>query len=251
MNQMNMNNMNTMNMMNMNNPTMNMMNMNNMNNPTMNMMNMNNMNNMNMMNMNNMGMGAMDPTMFGQNCMNPGMMNNPMMMGGNMGMGFNNPMMGMGNPMMGMGNPMMGMGNPMMGNNMGMGMKPNLNMMTPQQREEYKKQQRYLGYLYGKKMAEEKRKAQQGQNAGKTETPVETKPQITPDSDVTIKFNKGGTITEVKVKGNSMIAELISEYYSKTNNQGPFKYKGRELKVEDCSTIIDNGMNNDDEITVG
>ena len=225
MNNMNMNNMNNMNMMNMN--TMNNMNMMNMNNPNMNMMNMN----MNMMNM------GMDPTMAGQNFMNPGMMNNPMMMGG-MGMGFNNSMMPMG-----MNNPMM------MGNNMQMNMGVNMNMMTPQQREEYKKQQRYMGYLMGKKMAEEKKRAQQG-NTAKVDTPVETKP-ITPETEVTIKFNKNGTITDIKAKGADMIAEILNEYAVKTNNKGPFKYKGRDLAPSDSSTLIENGMNDGDEITVG
>ena len=172
--------------------------------------------------------------------MNPGMMNNPMMMGG-MGMGFNNSMMPMG---MNMNNPMM------MGNNMQMNMGVNLNMMTPQQREEYKKKQRYLGYLMGKKMAEEKKRAQQG-NTPKVDTPVETKPDITPDTEVTIKFNKGGTITDIKAKGGDMIAVVLNDYAVKTNNKGPFKYKGKVLAATDCTTLIDNGIKDGDEITVG
>ena len=48
-----------------------------------------------------------------------------------------------------------------------------------------------------------------------------------------------------------MIAEIISDYYIKTNNQGPFKYKGKELKPDDSTCLNENGINDGDEITVG
>ena len=48
-----------------------------------------------------------------------------------------------------------------------------------------------------------------------------------------------------------MIAELINEYFTKTNNQGPFKYKGKDLLPTDCTSLSENGINDGDEITVG
>ena len=232
-------------MMNNNNNNMNNMNM-NMGNPGMGMnpmmMGGNGMGNMGMnpmmMGGNGMGNMGMNPMMGGMGGMgNMGM--NPMMMGGNgMNMGMNPMMMGMGN--MGMNPMMMGMGN--------MGM--NQNMMTPQQKEEWKKQQRYLGYLYGKKMAEEKKKQSQGAQTSQTKS-VESSQPVTDDTELTIKFNKGGNITEIKMKADSMIAELIAAYYEKTKNNGPFKYKGKPLKSDDCTSLLDNEMKNEDEITVG
>ena len=210
-------------------------------------MNFNNINN----NMNPMMMGGgmgMNPMMMGGNGMgmNPMMMGgmdmNQMMMGGGMGM---NPMM-MGGNGMGINPMMMGGGmNPMMGG--GMGMNPM--MMTPEQKEEWKKQQRYLGYLYGKKMAEQMKKNKAPQTP-KTTTTTSSAP-VTADTEITIKFKKGGDIEEIKMKADTMIAELINEYYSKTNNSGPFKYKGNTLKSDDSSTLLDNGMKDGDEIIVG
>ena len=110
-----------------------------------------------------------------------------------------------------------------------------------------KKQKRYMGYLMGKKMAEEKRKREQGNNP----TQVEETSQVTADTEITIKFNKNGTIKNIKMKAGEMIASLIGEYYEKTKNQGPFKYKGNTLSPEDCTTLLDAGMKNNDEITVG
>ena len=74
---------------------------------------------------------------------------------------------------------------------------------------------------------------------------------VTAETEIKIKFNKGGSITEIKLKAGSMIAELLIEYYEKTKDQGPFKYKGTILKPDDCHTLLDNGMQNGDEIIVG
>ena len=243
----------------MNNPMM----MNGMNQGMgMNPMMMNGMG-MNQMNQMNQGMGMNQMNQMnqgmGMNQMNQGMgmngMFNPNLMGGGMNQGMGgmgmNPMM---NPMMnGMGmNPMMNMGgmNPMMMNGMNMGMGMNngmMNNMTPQQIEEMKRQKRYMGYLMGKKMAEEKRKKEQGNNP----TQVEEASQVTADTEITIKFKKNGTTKDIKMKAGEMIATLIGEYYEKTNNQGPFKYKGNTLSPEDCTTLLDHGMKNNDEIIVG
>ena len=71
------------------------------------------------------------------------------------------------------------------------------------------------------------------------------------ETEITIKFNKRGSITEIKMKAGFMIAELLAEYYEKTKEQGQFKYKGTILKPDDCSSLLDNGMQNGDEIIVG
>ena len=202
---------------------------------------------MNNMNMNN-GMGGM------------GM--NPMMMGGNGmgGMGMNQ--MG-GNGMGGMGMNQMGMNqmgmNPMM-NQMGMnqmGMNPMMmgggmnmqNNMTPEQLKQWKQQLRYQGYLMGKKMAEERRKKAQG-SAPATTTNNDTA-QANATGELSIKFKKGGDTKVIKMQSDCMIAELLAEYSEKTKNQGPFKYNGKVLGIEDCSTLADNGMKSGDEIIVG
>ena len=222
MNPMMMNNMNNMGMMgNMNNMGM-MGNMNNMN-PMM----MNNMNNMNWMNMNNMG----------------GMGMNPLMMGGaGMNMGMNPMMGGMGNNM-----NMMGMGmNPMMGG-MGMNMKQN---MTPEQLKQWKQQQRYQGYLMGKLMAEQKKKNAQGSNPTASSSTTNTAPANETSGEISITFKKGGNTKTIKMNSSAMIAELLMDYYEKTNNQGTFKFKGAVLDPNDCTTLADKGMKNGDEIIV-
>ena len=175
--------------------------------------------------------------------MNPGMSGMGMTgMNPGMGMGMNPGMSGMG--MTGM-NP--GMMNPMA---LGGGFNPMAmqSQMTPAQLEELKKQRRYQGYLMGKKLAEEKKKAQ-GKSTETSSDNVST--PISPETEIKIKFNKSGSVEEVKMKAGSMIAELLSEYYEKTKHQGPFKYKGNTLKSDDCSTLLDIGMKNCDEITVG
>ena len=175
---------------------------------------------MNGMNMNGMGMNGMNPGMFGMGMgmagMNPGMgMMNPMVMGG----GFN-PGIGM--------NPMMGQG-------------MNMSQLTPEQK-------RYMGYLMGKEMALKKKKSL-GQNTETSSDNVST--PISPETEITIKFKKSGNTKEIKMKAGSMIAELLGEYYEKTQNQGPFKYKGNTLNPEDCTSLLDNGMKDGDEILVG
>ena len=226
----NMNNMNKMNMnnMNMNNMNMNNKNMNNMNNMNMNNMNNINMNNMNMNNMNNMGM--MNPMMMK---MNMGMMN-PMMMQMNM----MNPMMMQMN--MGMMNPMVNGGN--------------MNMMTKEQIEEWKRQQRYKGYLAGKFLAQMKKNKQMALNPkpqAQERAPEAISSSVANEAIIVIKFKKGGNTTKIKMKSGQMIAELLNKYSLKTNNTGPFKYKGEVLDINDCSSLTEKGMKNGDEIIVG
>ena len=188
--------------------------------------------------------------------MNPMMGMNPMnpMMG--MGMNPMNPMMGMGmNPMMGMMgmnplNPMMMGINPMMG----MGMSPMVmggGTMTKEQKEEYKKFLRYQGYLAGKRMAEEKKRREKGNNpTTNAEIPEVNNIPVNTNSEITIKFIKAGNTTKIKMKANCMIAELLNKYSVKTGNTGNFNYKGSNLDINDCSSLFEKGMKNGDQITV-
>ena len=186
-------------------------------------------------------------------------MNNQMMMNG-----MNNQMMmnGMNNQMMmnRMSNTMMRsyptmmyntmmMNNQMMMNRMYNTMMTGrqMNMMTKKQKELYKQQLRYHGYLTGKKMAEEKKRREGAKNPQTVTEDI----QNSIKGEFTIRFNKGGNITNIKMRTDCMLAELINAYYEKTNNQGPFIYKGRILNPEDSSSLIEAGMRNGDEIIVG
>ena len=242
--------------MGMNNMGMGMNNMNNMGMGMNNMgMGMNNMGMNNMNNMNNMGMGMNNMGM-GMNNMGMGMnnMNNMNQMGSNtMGpMGMNNMMNNMGmNNQMAM-NPMfmnsmgpMGMNN-MMGNMaMMQGMMPQM-QKTPMT-EEQKKQLRMQGYLMGKKMAEERRK----QNAAKNPNPTPAVQEGPATGELTIKFNKGGSVTTIKMDAESMVAELINEYFVKSKTKsGNFKFNNNTLSTTDTSTLAEAGLKNNSEITV-
>ena len=235
----------SMDQINMNNQMMNQMNnqmMNQMNNQMMNQMNnqmmMNQMNNQMMMNqMNNqMMMNQMNNQMM-MNQMNNQMvmnqMNNPMMMNR-----INNPMMFRQNNSSKMVIPMMM--NPAIN---GFG----VNKMTKEQIELHKQQMRYQGYLAGKKMAEEKKRREQGNNPQIASTGME---QANNGGEITIRFNKGGSIKNIKMNSESMVAELIDVYCQQTNNRGTFQYKGTTLNPEDCSSLSAIGMRNGDEIIV-
>ena len=194
-----------------------------------------------------MGMNPMNP-MTGMNPMNPMMGINPM----NPMMGINpmNPMMGI-NPM----NPMMGMDLMMMGMNPLMqGMNPMVMggaKMTKEQREEYKRYLRYQGYLAGKRMAEEKKRREKGNNpTANEEAPQVNNIPVNTNSEITIKFIKAGNTTQIRMKNNSMIAELLNKYSEKTGNTGNFSYKGSPLSITDCTTLFEKGMQNGDQIIV-
>ena len=198
-------------------------------------------------------MGQMNP-MMGQ--MNPMMgQMNPMMgqMNPMMGMNQLNPMMGQMNqmnPMMGQMNPMMGMPPMVMGGGMG-GMGMNMNLMTKKQKEEYKKFVRYQGYLMGKKLAEEKKRREKGNNpTTNTAIPETNNVPANTNAELTIKFVKVGNTTKIKMKADVMIAELLNKYSVKTGNTGTFTYKGSTLDINDCTTLSEKGMKNGDQITV-
>ena len=140
--------------------------------------------------------------------------------------------------------------NAMMNN---MGMMPNMmagmmmmGMKKAPMTEEQKKQLRMQGYLMGKKMAEERKK----QNAAKNPTapPTEEGPAT---GELSIKFNKGGSETIIKMNADSMVAELIDEYCRKVNiKTGTFKFNGNDLNPQDPSSLAEVGLKNNSVITV-
>ena len=130
----------------------------------------------------------------------------------------------------------------------------NMKIMTKKEKEEWKRQQRYKGYLMGKFLAQMKKNKEQRLNPQPQAQGVENEvnPATDPNNkEITIKFKKGGQKTKVKMKGECMIAELLNKYSLKTNNTGPFKYKGEVLDINDCSSLIEKGMKDGDEIIVG
>ena len=161
----------------------------------------------------------------------------------------------MSNPMMnqmGMNPQMMGM-NPMMMNSMGpMGMNammmpnmmPMMNMQKKPMTEEEKKQLRMQGYLMGKKMAEEKKK-----NMAPKQAPVVQEGPVT--GEISIKFNKGGSITTIKMDAGSMVAEAINEYFEKSKTKaGTFTFNGQQLNPMDPTTLAEAGFKNGSQVTV-
>jgi hypothetical protein len=120
-------------------------------------------------------------------------------------------------------------------------------------KEEWKKQQRYMGYLYGKYLAQKEKDKKEALNK-KTNSQggtIESVSKVSNETEITIKFKKGGNTTKIKMKAGDMVAELLNKYSLKTKNQGPFKYKGEVLDINDCSSLFEKGMKNGDEIIVG
>ena len=141
---------------------------------------------------------------------------------------------------------------PMYMNTMGMNnmMMPNMmqNMMMNNQKkpmtEEQKKQLRLQGYLMGKKMAEERKKKQAPQQA-----PVVEEGPVT--GEITVKFKKGGSVTNIKMDAGSMVAELLNEYFEKAHvTSGTFTHNGQALSPTDTSTLSEAGFKNNSEVTV-
>ena len=98
----------------------------------------------------------------------------------------------------------------------------------------------------GKKMAEERKK----QNAAKNpeSSPAQEGPAT---GELTIKFNKGGSVTTIKMDAGSSVFELINEYFEKTKTtNGTFTFNGTKLGISDISTLSEVGMKNNSEITV-
>ena len=69
--------------------------------------------------------------------------------------------------------------------------------------------------------------------------------------DVTIKFNKGGKIVEIKMSDESMVAELINEYFERTKTkEGTFTFDGIILSPTDASSLYYVGLYDNSEIIV-
>ena len=195
----------------------------------MNMMN-------NPMNMMNNPMNMINPQMNGMSNSAGNIQVNPLM--NQMGMNQINPQMAMINSMGPMGMNQM-MNQMAMMQMMAMNKQP----MTEQQKQEA----RMKGYLMGKKMAEERRKSQAPANPAPTPA-VEEGPAT---GELTIKFKKNGTTTTIKKDAGEMVADLLNEYFVKTNTKaGKFIFNGKELKPTDINTLAEAGLKNNSEITV-
>ena len=139
--------------------------------------------------------------------------------------------------------------------------------MTKEDQEKYKKEQRIQGYLFAKeylKMLKEqeqksKEKSEKSENKSsnnnKNSTTKDTKyasdAEKTENNKITIKFNKGGIITEIEIGSDAGVFELINEYFTKSNTQsGTFKFKENNLLPTDFSGLNEIGLKNGDEIMV-
>jgi hypothetical protein len=139
--------------------------------------------------------------------------------------------------------------------------------MTKEEQEKFKREQRIQGYLLGKEYArmlkEQEQKGKEksekpqndSSNNNKNSTTKDTKDasdaEKTENNKITIKFNKGGTITEIEIGSDAGVFELINEYFTKSNTQsGTFKFKENNLLPTDISELNEIGLKNGDEIMV-
>ena len=68
---------------------------------------------------------------------------------------------------------------------------------------------------------------------------------------ITIKFNKKGKIIDIKMRNDNMVAELLDEYFIKTNiKEGKFIFNGNTLSPYDTNTLFEKGLKNNSEIFV-
>jgi len=71
------------------------------------------------------------------------------------------------------------------------------------------------------------------------------------EKEITVKFNKRGTITKIRISNYYMVAELIDEYYRRTKtNDGIFKFNGAILTPIDTKTLSEVGLKDNSEIKV-
>ena len=69
--------------------------------------------------------------------------------------------------------------------------------------------------------------------------------------EINIKFNKNGKITYIKMRDDEMVAELINEYFVRTNTEnGNFKFNNRNLSYSDISLLYEVGLKDNSEIIV-
>jgi hypothetical protein len=68
---------------------------------------------------------------------------------------------------------------------------------------------------------------------------------------ITIKFNKKGKIIDINMQNDNMVAELLNEYFIKTNTEkGNFIFNGKTLSPSDTTTLFESGLKNNSEIIV-
>ena len=71
------------------------------------------------------------------------------------------------------------------------------------------------------------------------------------NKEINIKFNKNGKITYIKMRDDEMVAELINEYFVRTNAEtGIFKFNNRNLSYSDISLLYEVGLKDNSEIIV-
>ena len=69
--------------------------------------------------------------------------------------------------------------------------------------------------------------------------------------EITVKFNKLGKIIKIKMDAECMVAELIDEFFKRTNtSQGIFIFNGGRLSPTDTWTLAEAGLENNSEIIV-
>ena len=71
------------------------------------------------------------------------------------------------------------------------------------------------------------------------------------EGEINVKFNKKGKIINIKMDSDSMVAELINEYFVKSGiNSGSFKFNNKTLSPCDTETLYEIGLKNNSEIIV-
>ena len=111
------------------------------------------------------------------------------------------------------------------------------------------------GYKMGKMMAQLMKKQKEQQNKNKPQNNSSNIQNNTTgnigNKKITIDFNKGGTITKIKMNSDAMVAELINEYFQKSGTtNGTFNFNGNYLQPDDCTPLNEAGLKNGDQIIV-
>ena len=127
--------------------------------------------------------------------------------------------------------------------------KMKMNMMNQVQQNQYKQWLTFIGYKIGKLSAEKKKK---DQGINNTSSEANNTTTSTPkNGEITVKFDKAGTITSIKMKADEMVANLINEYFVKSNTKtGKFTFNGRELTPMDCEDLNNVGLTDGSTINV-
>ena len=75
--------------------------------------------------------------------------------------------------------------------------------------------------------------------------------KINEEKEITIKFDKRGLITKIRLSNYSKVAELIDEYYRRTKTKDSiFKFNGFILTPIDTRTLCEVGLVDNSEIKV-